>query len=290
MTNKSSIPAATFRDVQKSFGETKVLKGLDLTIADGEKVAIIGPSGSGKTTVLRLLMGLEKLSGGHIEVFGKDYVAGHKSSREIADRIGMVFQHFNLFPHMTVLGNITEAPVRARGVKPAEAKKRAMRLLDQVGLSEKADFYPKQLSGGQQQRVAIARALAMQPDIMLFDEPTSALDPELVGDVLKVMKDLAETSNMTMLFVTHEMTFARHVADRVIFMDQGVVVESGHPDELFQAPREQRTRNFLRSVLDPMGWADGPADSLPPVAPVEAMAQTVSPHTHPVGAEEQGNR
>ena len=244
-------------NVTKSFGGHEVLKGIDLTVDQGEVVCLLGPSGSGKTTFLRLINQMEMLTGGRIwvggeligieERGGKLHVRHDKDIARQRARIGMVFQRFNLFPHMTALENVMEAPVQVKRLRKATAKAEALDLLDKVGLAEKADFYPSHLSGGQQQRVAIARALAMKPELMLFDEPTSALDPELVGEVLTVMRDLAE-GGTTMIVVTHEMGFARGVADRVVFMDQGVVVEEGPPNEVLLNPKEERTRTFLSRV------------------------------------------
>ncbi|HLI10646.1 MAG TPA: amino acid ABC transporter ATP-binding protein [Alphaproteobacteria bacterium] len=244
--------------VRKSFGAHLVLKGIDLAVAAGEVACLIGPSGSGKSTFLRCINHLEKIDGGRLLVDG-DHVgyrqAGGKlyelTEREVARKrmaIGMVFQRFNLFQHLTAEENLIEAPMRAKGIAKPAALATARRLLDRIGLSEKAGFYPRQLSGGQQQRVAIARALAMEPKLMLFDEPTSALDPELVGEVLDVMRDLA-ADGMTMIVVTHEMGFAREVADKVVFMDDGVVVESGTPAEVLGNPSQPRTRAFLSKVL-----------------------------------------
>jgi polar amino acid transport system ATP-binding protein len=244
-------------NVTKSFGTNEVLKGIDLTVDPGEVVCLLGPSGSGKTTFLRLINQMESLTGGRIwvggELIGIEERAGRlhmRTDKDIArqrSRIGMVFQRFNLFPHMTALENVMEAPVQVKRMNKAEVKQEALRLLDMVGLGDRCTYYPSQLSGGQQQRVAIARALAMKPELMLFDEPTSALDPELVGEVLAVMRRLAEEGT-TMIVVTHEMGFARGVADRVVFMDQGVVVEEGHPDQVLLHPREERTRTFLQRV------------------------------------------
>ncbi len=244
--------------IQKSFGKIEVLKGIDLEVARGEVVCLIGPSGSGKSTLLRCINHLEAVDGGRMWVDGRVVgydIKGHKlyeqKHQEICrarTRIGMVFQHFNLFPHMTALENVMEAPVLALKQKKSEVRERALKLLEQVGLADKAQSYPRQLSGGQQQRVAIARALCMEPTLMLFDEPTSALDPELVGEVLKVMKDLAQ-SGMTMVVVTHEMNFARDMADRVIFMDDGHVVEQGPAVDVINNPQHERTRAFLASVL-----------------------------------------
>lgn len=232
----------------KQFGSLAVLRGIDCVIKATEVVCVIGPSGSGKSTFLRCLNGLEDASGGEVLVHG---VSVHEPKTDVdalRSEIGMVFQRFNLFPHKTVLENITLAPTKVRHLTAAQARLRASELLEKVGLLDKIDAYPNQLSGGQQQRVAIARALAMQPLIMLFDEPTSALDPEMVGEVLTVMQNLAE-EGMTMVVVTHEMGFARQVADRVIFIDEGVIVEEGTPASLFDHPREERTRKFLSKVL-----------------------------------------
>ena len=245
--------------VHKFFGDLHVLKGVDLSIAPGEVCVILGPSGSGKSTLLRCLNQLEEISAGRVRVDGellgyREDAAGRLHDlpdKEIArqrSRIGMVFQRFNLFPHKTALENVMEAPVHVAGVDKATAKKRAFELLDRVGLADRADHYPSELSGGQQQRVAIARALAMDPEIMLFDEPTSALDPELVGEVLQVMKDLA-ASGMTMAVVTHEIGFAREVADTVIFMDEGIIVEMGSPTEVIDHPKSDRTKEFFSKVL-----------------------------------------
>ncbi|MFZ7104744.1 MAG: ectoine/hydroxyectoine ABC transporter ATP-binding protein EhuA [Peptococcaceae bacterium] len=245
-------------NVSKSFGALEVLKNIDLNIALGEVVVIIGPSGSGKSTLLRCMNYLEKVNDGKVyidgKLIGKKEVKGNlveapaKEVYKLRANIGMVFQRFNLFPHMTVLDNLIEAPVSVKKVAVSTAKERAQRLLEKVGLSDKVKAYPAQLSGGQQQRVAIARALAMEPKIMLFDEPTSALDPELVGEVLAVMKDLAK-EGMTMVVVTHEMSFAKEVADRVIFMDEGKIVEEGSPAEIFSNPQHRRTREFLSKIL-----------------------------------------
>ncbi|WTI42533.1 amino acid ABC transporter ATP-binding protein [Streptomyces sp. NBC_00589] len=246
------------RGVRKSFGHTELLRGIDLEVAPGEVACVIGPSGSGKSTFLRCVNHLEKVDAGRLEVHGR--LVGYREhggrlyelrDKEVAARrrdIGMVFQRFNLFPHMTALQNIMEAPVRVRGEARAVVRERASALLDRVGLGTRGDAYPAQLSGGQQQRVAIARALAMEPKLMLFDEPTSALDPELVGEVLDVMRDLA-TSGMTMLVVTHEIAFAREVGDSLVFMDDGAVVEAGVPREVVAHPTHERTRSFLSKVL-----------------------------------------
>lgn len=248
-------PIVRYRGVRKSYGELEVLKSIDLDIAPGEKVAVIGPSGSGKTTLARLLMTLEEPTGGtievdgellwHKEVNGRLVRADEKHRHRVRGKIGMVFQHFNLFPHMTILRNVTEAPIHVLKVPPEQAREEAMRMLDKVGLADKADSYPSQLSGGQKQRVAIARALVMHPKVMLFDEVTSALDPELVGEVLKVIRDIAAEGEMAMLLITHEMDFARDVADRVLFTDGGRIVEEGPPDRLFENPRSPRLQSFL---------------------------------------------
>jgi polar amino acid transport system ATP-binding protein len=244
-------------NVTKAFGDNEVLRGIDMTVDAGEVVCLLGPSGSGKTTFLRLINQMESLTGGRIwvggELIGIEERGGRLHARTDADiarqrsRIGMVFQRFNLFPHMTALENVMEAPVQVRRLPKATVRQEAMALLELVGLADRSRYYPSQLSGGQQQRVAIARALAMKPELMLFDEPTSALDPELVGEVLAVMRSLAEEGT-TMIVVTHEMGFARGVADRVVFMDAGVVVEEGRPDEVLLNPREERTRTFLQRV------------------------------------------
>jgi len=235
-------------NLHKSFDKNEVLKGIDLTVDAGEVVVIIGPSGSGKSTFLRCLNLLEQPTDGKIEFEGKDLLAKETNIDELRQKMGMVFQSFNLFPHKTVLENLTISPIKVKKETPEQAQKKALELLDQVGLAEKKDSYPASLSGGQQQRVAIARALAMNPDVMLFDEPTSALDPEMVGEVLSVMKALA-VKGMTMVVVTHEMGFAREVADRVIFMDAGIIQEEGTPEEIFGNPKNPRTQDFLRKVL-----------------------------------------
>jgi ABC-type polar amino acid transport system ATPase subunit len=236
------------RDIYKSFGKVKALNGVSITIKKGEVVVIIGPSGSGKSTFLRCLNHLEKIDRGTIIIDNIPLTDSKTNIYKVREEIGMVFQQFNLFPHITVLRNITLAQIKVRKRSPEEADQIARNLLAKVGIPEKADNYPFQLSGGQQQRVAIARALAMQPKIMLFDEPTSALDPEMIGEVLDVMKNLAR-EGMTMVVVSHEMGFAKEVADRVIFMDEGKIVEEGTPDRLFEYPREERTRVFLSKVL-----------------------------------------
>ncbi|UUX35461.1 amino acid ABC transporter ATP-binding protein [Fundicoccus culcitae] len=234
--------------LKKSFGSNEVLKGIDLQVSSGEVVCIIGPSGSGKSTLLRCLNRLEKIDGGSVIINNVDINQKDININKVRENIGMVFQHFNLFPHLNVRENITLAPVELGILSKDEADKKALDLLNQVGLSEKINAYPNSLSGGQKQRVAIARALAMDPDIMLFDEPTSALDPEMVGDVLNVMKDLA-AQGMTMVVVTHEMGFAREVGDRVVFMDGGYIVEVDTPDNIFNSPKEERTKSFLDKVL-----------------------------------------
>lgn len=232
----------------KSFGHLDVLKGMDVEILEGEVVCLIGPSGSGKSTFLRCLNRLEKITGGTVVVDGYDITDKQININKVRENIGMVFQHFNLFPNLTVIQNIMLAPVELKKYNKEEAKRKGLELLKRVGLEDKADIYPTKLSGGQKQRVAIARALAMNPDIMLFDEPTSALDPEMVGEVLEVMKQLA-ADGMTMVVVTHEMGFAKEVSDRVIFMDGGYIVEEGNPAEIFTKPKNPRTIDFLNKVL-----------------------------------------
>ena len=235
------------RGLKKKYGKNEILKGIDLDVNKSEVVVVIGPSGSGKSTLLRCVNYLEVPTDGVIAIDGEE-ITRKVDINTIRAEVGMVFQHFNLFPHMSVLDNITLAPIKVRGKSKEEAEKIALELLDKVGLKDKAASFPSQLSGGQQQRVAIARALAMQPKIMLFDEPTSALDPEMVKEVLEVMKRLAE-SGMTMMVVTHEMGFAREVADRVIFVDGGRILEMGHPNEVFEHPKEKRTQEFLNKIL-----------------------------------------
>jgi polar amino acid transport system ATP-binding protein len=254
----SEVPMVDARGVHKCFGRLEVLKGIDMEVPSGEVVCIVGPSGSGKSTFLRCINHLEKIDAGTIRVANE--LVGYRqkgdklyelSEREVASRrmnIGLVFQHFNLFPHMTAIDNIMEGPIRVKRESKGVVKERADALLKKVGLSDKATVYPAQLSGGQQQRVAIARALAMQPKLMLFDEPTSALDPELVGDVLAVMRSLAE-EGMTMVVVTHEIGFAREVGDKLIFMDEGVIVEEGVPRDVISNPQHERTKSFLSRVL-----------------------------------------
>jgi polar amino acid transport system ATP-binding protein len=238
-------------DLRKSFGANRVLDGITMTVGHGEVVCIIGPSGSGKSTLLRCVNGLEAYQGGEVRVDGRRVDRARPEIRDIRREVSMVFQRFNLFPHRTALGNVTEGPIYAAGEPRAAADARGRALLAQVGLAGRENAYPSQLSGGQQQRVAIARALAMRPKAVLFDEPTSALDPELVGEVLTVMRDLAR-GGMTMAVVTHEIGFAREVADRVVFMDRGRVVEEGPPDKVLASPREPRTQEFLRRVLRPL--------------------------------------
>ena len=257
MTATTAQPMVKMQDVHKRFGSLEVLKGIDLDVAAGEVVCLIGPSGSGKSTLLRCINHLESTYAGRLyvdgeligyrEKGGKLYELSPKDAAKQRRDIGMVFQHFNLFPHRTALENVMEAPIQVKRKSAKEAREQARTLLDQVGLASKADAYPAQLSGGQQQRVAIARALAMEPKLMLFDEPTSALDPELVGEVLRVMRDLAQ-QGMTMVVVTHEMGFARDVADRVAFMDGGRIVEMGPPEKVLDAPQESRTKEFLSKV------------------------------------------
>lgn len=236
------------KDLHKSFGQLKVLNGVSINIQKGEKVVVIGPSGSGKSTFLRCLNRLEEPTGGQVIFEGFDITDKKTNIDKHRQKMGMVFQHFNLFPHLTVLQNITLAPTTLKLQTKEEAEKNAIELLNMVGLVDKANVYPSTLSGGQKQRIAIVRALAMNPDVMLFDEPTSALDPEMVGEVLNVMKQLAE-DGMTMVCVTHEMGFAREVADRVIFMYDGIILEEGTPEEIFGNPKNERTKQFLQSVL-----------------------------------------
>lgn len=248
-------PIVRYRKVSKSFGDRPILKEINLDIAPGEKIAVIGPSGSGKTTLARLLMTLEEPTSGTIEVDGNQLWhktvkgqlvrADEKHLHSIRGKIGMVFQHFNLFPHMSILRNVTEAPIHVLGLDKEEAVERAVSMLKKVGLADKLDQYPAQLSGGQKQRVAIARALVMRPKVMLFDEVTSALDPELVGEVLTVIREIAEEGEMAMLLITHEMEFARDVADRIIFTDGGRIVEQGTPEQIFYRPQSPRLKTFL---------------------------------------------
>ena len=235
-------------NLEKSFGKNNVLKGVNEHIKKGEVVVVIGPSGSGKSTFLRCLNLLEEPTGGEIIFEGKNITDKKVNINKLREKMGMVFQQFNLFPHKTVLENITIAPIKVKKMKKSDAEAKAIRLLEKVGLENKTDAYPAQLSGGQKQRIAIARALAMEPDVMLFDEPTSALDPEMVGEVLNVMKDLA-SEGMTMVVVTHEMGFAKEVGDRIVFMDGGNILESGKPEEFFANPKNERTKEFLSKVL-----------------------------------------
>lgn len=243
MASKVSV-----KGLVKSFGHLEVLKGMDVEVAEGEVVCLIGPSGSGKSTLLRCLNRLEAITKGTVIVDGYNITDKSIDINKVRENIGMVFQHFNLFPNLTVIENIMLAPVELKKMSKTEAKQKGLELLKRVGLEDKADVYPSKLSGGQKQRVAIARALAMNPDIMLFDEPTSALDPEMVGEVLEVMKKLA-ADGMTMVVVTHEMGFAREVSDRVIFMDEGYIVEEGRPKDIFENPKNPRTIDFLNKVL-----------------------------------------
>ncbi|MFQ5509052.1 MAG: ectoine/hydroxyectoine ABC transporter ATP-binding protein EhuA [Leptospirillia bacterium] len=261
--SETAPPMVRLRGVTLRYGDQTVLDGLDLAIPAGQKLAIIGPSGAGKSTILRLIMTLEQPDTGALEIGGEPAWTMTRKGREVAadaahlrrvrGRVGMVFQQFNLFPHMTVLRNVTEAPRRVRGLSRETAEREALALLERVGLSDKVDAFPAQLSGGQQQRVAVARALAMHPDVMLFDEVTSALDPELVGEVLSVLRGLAREKNMTMAIVTHEIAFARDIADRVVFMEDGRIVEAGPPEVIFTRPKKERTRRFLKSILPPEG-------------------------------------
>jgi polar amino acid transport system ATP-binding protein len=252
-------PAVRLEGVRKRYGELEVLRGVDLEIPAGQTVAIIGPSGSGKSTLLRLLMTLDKPDAGRIEIAGeplwtmvhngREVPADEGHVRRLRGKVGMVFQHFNLFPHMTALANVIEAPMRVRGLGRAEAQALGIAQLERVGLADKRNAYPAELSGGQKQRVAIARALAMEPEIVLFDEITSALDPELVGGILRLLEELARTGRMTMLIVTHHMKFAERTSDRVLFFDQGRVLEDGPPQRIFRDPRKPRTRQFLEAIL-----------------------------------------
>ncbi len=248
MTNASNEPIIRIEHVWKFFGQMAALQDVSLDVYPGQKVVIIGPSGSGKSTLLRSINRLEEINSGLIAVDGVDINAPENDINKIRQNLGMVFQQFNLFPHKTVLQNLTMAPIKLRGMKKKDADKLAMELLHRVGIGDKANVYPAMLSGGQQQRVAIARALAMKPELMLFDEPTSALDPEMVGEVLDVMVNLAK-EGMTMICVTHEMGFARSVADRVVFMADGQIVEVGTPEEIFDTPKHPRLQQFLKQVL-----------------------------------------
>ncbi|WP_246569885.1 ectoine/hydroxyectoine ABC transporter ATP-binding protein EhuA [Lentibacillus saliphilus] len=257
--NKGLDPIVKYENVHKSFGDVDVLKGINLDILPGEKVAVIGPSGSGKTTIIRMLMTLEEPTSGHIIVDGKNLwemekngelvPANEKHLRQVRGDIGMVFQHFNLFPHMTILENCMTAPTHVKKMSKKEAKEQSIQMLEKVGLGDKLDNYPNQLSGGQKQRVAMARALVMRPKVMLFDEVTSALDPELVGEVLEVIRDIANEGEMAMVLVTHEMEFAIDVADRVLFLDEGVIAEEGPPSEVIQNPKNERLQTFLHRFL-----------------------------------------
>jgi len=237
----------TVKNLKKNFGDLTVLKGIDVTIEKGECVVVIGPSGSGKSTFLRCLNRLEEPDGGEIDIEGTDLLSPHTDINEMRQRIGMVFQHFNLFPHKTILENVTLAPIKLKKMPQKEAEDAALDLLRRVGIEDKASVYPSTLSGGQKQRVAIARSLAMNPQVMLFDEPTSALDPEMVGEVLDVMKNLAK-EGMTMVVVTHEMGFAKEVANRVLFMADGGILEEGTPEEIFEHPQHERTKAFIKAI------------------------------------------
>ena len=237
----------TVKNLKKNFGDLTVLKGIDVTIEKGECVVVIGPSGSGKSTFLRCLNRLEEPDGGEIDIEGTDLLSPHTDINEMRQQIGMVFQHFNLFPHKTILENVTLAPIKLKKMPQKEAEDAALELLRRVGIEDKASVYPSTLSGGQKQRVAIARSLAMNPQVMLFDEPTSALDPEMVGEVLDVMKNLAK-EGMTMVVVTHEMGFAKEVANRVLFMADGVILEEGTPEEIFEHPQHERTKAFIKAI------------------------------------------
>lgn len=255
-----AAPVVRMRDVHKQFDALRVLRGIDLDVPEAQTVSIIGPSGSGKSTLLRLLMTLDRPTSGRIEIDGEslwtiekqgsDVPAPDEHVRMVRSKVGMVFQHFNLFPHMSVQANVALAPVNVKGLSKAQANEHARHYLDMVGLGDKYNAFPAQLSGGQKQRVAIARALAMEPRIMLFDEITSALDPELVGGVLGILRDLSNRRTMTMLIVTHEMNFAERSSDRVLFFDEGRILEDGPPEQVLKNPREKRTRDFLKSVLE----------------------------------------
>lgn len=248
MNKRSEHKMIEVVDLHKRFGRVEVLKGIDLAVALGEVVVVIGPSGSGKSTLLRCINFLEKSQKGDIYIDGKHIERNEKAITNMRQNVGMVFQHFNLFPHKTTIENIIEGPVQVKKMSRNEALEQAEHLLEKVGLLEKKDVYPSMLSGGQKQRVAIARSLAMKPEVMLFDEPTSALDPELVGEVLNVMKELA-AEGMTMVVVTHEMGFAREVGDRLIFMDDGRIIEEGRPEDVFDRPQNERTKAFLSKIL-----------------------------------------
>lgn len=249
--NSPTQPIVRMQQLNKHFGSLHVLKDIELTIVPGEVVVIIGASGSGKSTLIRCINGLEEFQSGSLVVDNNELLPHGKSTQAlqtIRTEVGMVFQQFNLFPHLSVIDNITLAPIKVRGLSQGDAVSNAKRLLDRVGIADQADKYPSQLSGGQQQRVALARALAMEPRLMLFDEPTSALDPEMIGEVLDAMRELAK-EGMTMVIVTHEMGFAREVADRVIFIHKGEITEQGHPEKLFDSPQHERTQSFLARVL-----------------------------------------
>ena len=246
--NVTQSDAISVSGLEKSYGSVKVTNGINLSVSPGEKVVVCGPSGSGKSTFIRCICGLETRSAGDISVAGHDLALDCRNIRDFGGDVGMVFQHFNLFPHLNALDNLMLAPRLVRGVKRAQSRDSAMEMLERVGIAERAEYYPNQLSGGQQQRVAIARALCMEPKVMLFDEPTSALDPETVGEVLEVMSALAR-DGMTMIVVTHEMSFARSVADRVILMDEGRIVEENTPEAFFDRPEHQRTRDFLKKIV-----------------------------------------
>ena len=249
ITELKEVEMIKIKDLKKKYGELEVLKGISTEIKEGEVISVIGPSGSGKSTFLRCINRLEEPTSGEIWVNGRNIMENGVDINKIREEIGMVFQHFNLYPHKTVMENITLGPIRLKKISKAEAEKLALELLEKVGLSDKKDVYPNKLSGGQKQRVAIARALAMNPKIILFDEPTSALDPEMIGEVLEVMKELAN-AGMTMIVVTHEMGFARNVANRVFFMDEGYILEDAKPQDLFDNPKSERARIFLDKVLN----------------------------------------
>ena len=249
ITELKEVEMIKIKDLKKKYGELEVLKGISTEIKEGEVISVIGPSGSGKSTFLRCINRLEEPTSGEIWVNGKNITENGVDINKVREEIGMVFKHFNLYPHKTVMENITLGPIRLKKISKAEAEKLALELLEKVGLSDKKDVYPNKLSGGQKQRVAIARALAMNPKIILFDEPTSALDPEMIGEVLEVMKELAN-AGMTMIVVTHEMGFARNVANRVFFMDEGYILEDAKPQDLFDNPKSERARIFLDKVLN----------------------------------------
>ena len=249
ITELKEVEIIKIKDLKKKYGELEVLKGINTEIKEGEVISIIGPSGSGKSTFLRCINRLEEPTSGEIKINNKNILERKADINKIREEVGMVFQHFNLYPHKTVLENITLGPIRLKKMPKAEAEKMAIELLEKVGLADKKDVYPNKLSGGQKQRVAIARALAMNPKVILFDEPTSALDPEMIGEVLEVMRELAN-AGMTMIVVTHEMGFARNVANRVFFMDEGYVLEDAKPQDLFDNPKTERAREFLEKVLN----------------------------------------